>query len=398
MVYKRSLEETLKRYAKLPVVGIFGPRQSGKTTLAQQYFKKHTYINLEDPNMRSFIIDNPQGFLKEFENDYGIILDEFQYVPQILSYIQIAVDAYDRPGYFVLTGSQNFLMNEAVTQSLAGRIGILTLLPLSIGEISNNKITVDSVYEYMYKGSYPRIYAKDIEPRDLYPSYIHSYVERDVRQLVNVENLTTFQRFLQLCAARIGQQLNITDLATSCGISQKTVHSWLSLLQASYIIFLLQPYYKNFSKRVVKAPKLYFYDTGLACALLNIRSSQELMLSSFKGSFFECLVVADLSKQYYNRGVQPPLYYWRDTNGRTEIDCIIDRGTSLIALEVKSGEVINESYFEGLENFKVIAQEANIEQSLVVYAGDQRQTRKGGVVLDWKNLGTLASKIETSFV
>jgi uncharacterized protein len=394
MVYKRSLEQSLRRYAKFPVVGIFGPRQSGKTTLARQYFSQHTYINLEDPNMRSFITDNPQGFLKEFENDYGIILDEFQYVPQILSYIQIAVDAYDRPGYFVLTGSQNFLMNEAVTQSLAGRIGILTLLPLSIAEISNNEIAVESVYEYMYKGSYPRIYAQDIEPRDLYPSYIHSYIERDVRQLVNVENLTTFQRFLQLCAARIGQQLNITDLATSCGISQKTVHSWLSLLQASYIIFLLQPYYKNFSKRVVKTPKLYFYDTGLACTLLNIRSSQELVLSSFKGPFFECLVLADLFKQYYNCGEQPPLYYWRDTNGRVEIDCIIDRGTSLVALEAKSGEVISASYFEGLESFKAIAQETNIEQSFVVYAGEQRQTRSGGTVLDWKNLGLLVEGIK----
>jgi predicted AAA+ superfamily ATPase len=395
MIFKRALTQTLLRFSKLPVVGVFGPRQSGKTTLVKEVFNKHKYINFEDPAMRSFVADNPQGFLREFENDHGIILDEFQYVPQILSYIQMAADEKDRPGYFVLTGSQNFLMNETVTQSLAGRIGILTLLPLSIHELTSNDLITDNVHEIIYKGGYPRIYAKGVLPAELYPSYIHSYVERDVRQLVNVENLSTFQRFMQLCVARISQQLNVADLATSCGISQKTVNSWLSLLQASYIIFLLSPYHNNFSKRVVKTPKLYFYDTGLACSLLNIRSSEELALSTFKGPFFESFIIADLFKQYYSRGTRAPLYYWRDANGRIEVDCLVDHGTSLTPIEIKSNEIINKSYFDNLTKFHEIA-ETKASESFIIYAGIHQQTRTGGNVVGWQASGALINKLEKS--
>lgn len=392
MIFKRAITDTLLRFAKFPVVGIFGPRQSGKTTLVKEVFNKHKYINFEDPNMRSFVADNPQGFLREFDNDHGIILDEFQYVPQILSYIQMAADEKDRPGYFVLTGSQNFLMNGAVTQSLAGRIGILTLIPLSIKELAENTLLTDNVNEIIYNGGYPRIYAKGIQPAELYPSYIHSYVERDVRQLVNVENLATFQRFMKLCAARIGQQLNISDLATSCGVTQKTVTSWLSILQATYILFLLSPYHKNFSKRVVKVPKLYFYDTGLACSLLNIRSSEELALSSFKGPFFECFIIADLFKQYYNHGIQAPLYYWRDANGRIEVDCLIDQGTSLVPIEIKSNEIINKSFFDGLTKFHEIAQ-THPSKSFIVYGALHQQIRTSGNVVGWQASGTLIDEL-----
>lgn len=393
MIFKRGLTSALLRFSKFPVVGVFGPRQSGKTTLVKELFNNHTYINFEDPNMRSFVADNPQGFLREFENDHGIILDEFQYAPQILSYIQMAVDEKNRPGYFILTGSQNFLMNEAVTQSLAGRIGILTLLPLSIHELSDNNLATDSAHEIIYNGGYPRIYAQAIQPGDLYPSYIHSYIERDVRQLINVENLSIFQRFMQLCAARIGQQLNVVDLATSCGISQKTVHSWLSILQASYILFLLNPYHRNFSKRLVKSPKIYFYDTGLAASLLNIRSSQELALSYFKGPFFECFIIADLFKQYYSRGTRTPLYYWRDANGRIEVDCLVDQGTSLAPVEIKSNEVIDKSYFDGLKKFHEIAGTEAVG-GFVVYAGDGQQARTDGNVVGWRAAGGLIDRIE----
>lgn len=395
MIYSRMITQALQRFAKFPVVGLFGPRQSGKTTLVKTVFPNHKYLNFEDLNVRSFALENPQGFLREFENEHGLILDEFQYVPHILSYIQLLADEKNRPGYFILTGSQNFLMNQAITQSLAGRIGILTLLPLSIQELADHKILQDNVYQVIHQGFYPAIYAKNIHAAELYPSYIHSYVERDVRQLVNVENLNTFQNFMQLCAARVGQQINIVDLATSCDITQKTVHSWLSILEASYIIFRLNPYYNNFSKRVVKASKLYFYDTGLVCALLNIRSSQELALSAFKGPLFECFIIADLFKQYFSRGTKAPLFYWRDLNGRIEIDCLVDHGVSLVPLEIKSGELINNKYFDALTKFHQMAG-TKAWNGYVIYNGLLQQTREAGNIVGWQNAGKLIAHLENN--
>ncbi len=395
MIFKRTITQALLRYAKFPVVGLFGPRQSGKTTLVKDIFNNHKYLNFEEPAIRTFAQENPQGFLREFENDHGIILDEFQYVPEILSYIQLDVDTKDRPGYFVLTGSQNFLMNQAVTQSLAGRIGILTLLPLSIQELKASTLLNDNVHSVILSGAYPRIYAKTIAPEEFYPSYIQSYVERDIRQLVNVENLHTFQRFMQLCAARVGQQLNISDLATQCSIAQKTVQSWLSILEASYIIFLLNPYYKNFSKRIVKTPKLYFYDTGLACSLLNIRSSEELALSSFRGPLFECLMIADLFKEYFSRGLKAPLYYWRDANGRLEVDCLVDQGTKLTPIEIKSNEKIDDGYFNNLTKFQEIAESTPVH-NYVLYAGMHKQARTAGTIVGWQMAHELIDLISTS--
>ena len=393
MFFKRSLSQALKQFSKFPVVGIFGPRQSGKTTLARHVFKKHIYLNFEDPLIRSYAAESPKEFLREYENKHGIIIDEFQYVPQILSYIQIEADEKDRPGYFVLTGSQNFLMNQAITQSLAGRIGILTLLPLSIQELKTNKILPSKVNELIFKGGYPKIYAKFFAPTELYPSYIHSYIERDVRQLVNVENLETFQRFMQLCAGRIGQLLNISDLAVSCGISQKTVKSWLSVLQASYIIFLLAPYHVNFNKRIIKLPKLFFYDTGLACSLLKIRSFQELSLSSFKGALFECLIISDIQKQFFNKGHVPPVYFWRDLNGRIEVDCLIDLGIKLFPVEIKAGESYVQRYFESLTKWGTIA-DVDPSSSYLIYGGEHDQKRKAGNLVSWDSAGNLVEHLE----
>lgn len=393
MIFKRALTATLLRLSKFPVVGVFGPRQSGKTTLVKHVFNNHVYLNFEDPNIRLFAAENPKGFLQEYENEHGIILDEFQYVPQILSYIQIESDLKDRPGYFVLTGSQNFLMNQAVTQSLAGRIGILTLLPLSIKEFKENQILSEHVNELIFKGGYPRIYSKNISPLDLYPSYIQSYVERDIRQLVNVENLETFQKFMQLCAGRIGQLLNISDLSISCGISQKTVKSWLSILEASYIIFLLNPYHVNFNKRITKSPKLFFYDTGLACSLLNIRSSEELAFSSFKGHFFECFIIADIFKQYFSIGTKAPVYFWRDLNGRIEVDCLLDLGIKLVPIEIKSGEMVSSNYFDGLNRWNELAS-ADSTQCYVVYGGQYVQHFNSGNLVGWQESGALIEKLE----
>ena len=393
MIFKRSLATALLRFRKFPVIGVFGPRQSGKTTLVRHVFDKHTYLNFEDPTIRAYAAENPRGFLREYENKHGIILDEFQYVPTILSYIQLEADAKDRPGYFILTGSQNFLMNQAITQSLAGRIAILTLLPLSIKELKKNKLLTDNVNELIFSGGYPRIYSKNIAPTELYPSYIHSYVERDIRQLLNVENLVTFQKFMQLCAARIGQLLNVTDLAVSCGIAQKTAQNWLSILQASYIIFLLNPYHVNFNKRVTKSPKLYFYDTGLACSLLDIRSSRELSLSSFKGHLFEGYIIADIFKQYYNVGVNAPLYFWRDMNGRIEIDCLINLGAQLIPIEIKSGETAVNNYFDSLTKWNEIS-DSDPSRGYVIYGGDHKQLRSKGTLIGWQFSGDLVATLE----
>lgn len=392
MIFKRDLTKALKRFAKFPVVIVIGPRQSGKTTLVNETFTKHIYFNLEDPEILAYITKDPKKFLRENENKHGIIFDEFQHYPQLLSYIQIISDEKDRPGYFVLTGSQNFLMNQAITQSLAGRAGILTLLPLSIHELVKNKILPD-VDELIIKGGYPKIYAKKFSPSELFPSYIRQYLERDVRLLVNVKNLRTFQKFMKLCAGRIGQQLNIGEISTACGIDRKTVEHWLSILEASYIIFLLKPHFNNFNKRLTKTPKLYFYDTGLACSLLGLKSAKVLSLSSFRGHLFECLVIADFYKQYYNMGLEAPLYFWRDQNGRIEVDCLIDLGISVVPVEIKSGETIISDFFNSINQWSDISQ-TNPETGYIVYGGNSIQKRNNGNVINLKVAATLIEKLE----
>lgn len=393
MIAKRDITPALKRFSKFPVVVILGPRQSGKTTLAKEAFKKHVYVTLEDPEVLDFVTKDPKRFLRENENKHGIIFDEFQHAPELLSYIQIESDTKDRPGYFVLTGSQNFLMNAAITQTLAGRAGILHLLPLSIHEMEYNKLLPASIDTLIVKGGYPRIHAKKISPRDFFPSYIRTYVERDVRQLINIDDLKTFQKFMKLCAGRIGQLLNVSDIATNCGINQKTANEWLSLLEASYIIFQLKPYFNNFDKRITKTTKLYFYDTGLACSFLGIRTAQELSASPFRGALFECLIISDFYRQYYNKGFEPSLYYWRDQNGRVEVDCLIDLGTHLLPVEMKSGETINRDFFDSISEWSAIAK-IDSSAGYIVYGGESGQKRSKGQVIGWKKAGKLINTLE----
>lgn len=391
--YKRDLKSILQRYAKFPVVALLGPRQSGKTTLARHTFKKHAYMNLDDLELLNLIQQDPKGTLRKYENEYGIIIDEFQNAPELLSLIKVIVDEKKRPGYFVLTGSQNFLMNEAITQSLAGRVGILTLLPFSIHELSANKLLdADKPELVIYRGSYPRLYHEDFEPHEVYPSYIRTYIERDVRQLINVANLATFQKFLKLCAARVGQLLNFSELAMQCGISVPTAHQWLSILESSYIIFLLRPHWANFSKRIIKTPKIYFYDTGLACSLLEIESDKTLALNPLYGSLFECFIVADFYKQCYNQGRTAPLYFWRDTNGEIEIDCLFETDGQLVPFEIKAGETFTPHFFDAITKWKKLAEKTASPDAYVIYAGQQSLRGTFGTLVSWHKAGELIRK------
>ena len=392
MIYRRDLEQIISNYAKLPVVALLGPRQSGKTTLAKHVFKKHTYISFENPDDRQFATEDPQRFLALHENEHGLILDEFQLVPAITSYIMLEVDQRHRPGYFVLTGSQNFLVNQAITQSLAGRVGILTLPPLTLHELKENNLLHGTVDELMLKGSYPRVYQEAILPEVFYPSYIQSYIEKDIRQLINVTNLSLFQRFVQLCAGRSGQVLNLSSLASDCGISFHTARQWLSLLEASYLVFLLQPHHKNFNRRITKSPKLYFLDTGVACSLMRITTLDQLAIHPLRRYIFETFVIADLYKQFVNVGKPVSLYYWRDQKGTHEVDCIVDTGTLLIPIEIKSGETIHSTYFKELSYWKELS--GTDTKGYIVYGGSEVQQRSLGTILGWQSIDSFVNDLE----
>jgi len=300
--------------AKFRVIAIMGPRQAGKTTLAKAAFPNHAYVSFEDPETRAYFASDPRTFL---EKDYGagIILDEFQHVPEILSYIQGIVDRERKPGYFVLTGSHNYLAQQAITQSLAGRVVIHTLLPLSCQETKSAGKAAASISVAVLRGNYPEVIEHDLDPNVFAANYINTYVMRDVKQLVNIKDTLLFQKFIRLCAARIGQTLNMTNLADECGINTRSVESWLSLLEASYILFRLPPYFKNFNKQVTKSPKLYFYDTSLACHLLRIHSADALDVSSYKGALVESFVIADLKKQFLNYDRTEYLYFGETAEG-----------------------------------------------------------------------------------
>jgi predicted AAA+ superfamily ATPase len=392
MLIRREIEDIIDRYKKFPVIAILGPRQSGKTTLAKMVFSDYTFISLEDPILREYARTDPRSFLQHYSQGKGLIIDEFQYVPDLLSYIQLIVDEHKRPGFFVLTGSQNFLINHAISQSLAGRVGILTLLPLSIQELKQNNLLPSHYNRYIVQGSYPRVYAENISYLETYSAYIATYIERDVRLLTNVGNLTTFQTFLTLCAGRIGQLLNLSDIALSCGISVPTATRWLSILEASYIVFRLQPHFTNFNKRLIKTPKLYFYDTGVASHLLSIIDPQAITFSPFKGPLFENMIISDIVKQFYNLGLRPPIYFWRDKNAHTEIDLLIDINQQLTPVEIKASETISSSFFGPITQWNELSQ-TDPKQNIIIYGGKEGQTRSAGTVLGWESTTNLAKNI-----
>ncbi len=366
---------------KFQVITLTGPRQSGKTTLVRAAFPSLPYVSLEEPDIRQIALTDPRGFLSNYPT--GAILDEVQNTPDLFSYIQKIVDE-NRQVQFILTGSSNFLLMEKISQTLAGRTAILHLLPLSFEELKPGFEQYESV---IFKGQYPRIYDRDIAPTDFYPAYIQTYIEKDVRLMKNIGDINTFIQFTQLCAGRVGQLLNYTGLANDAGISPNTAKAWLSILESSYILYRLQPFHRNFNKRLVKSSKLYFYDTGIACSLLGIHDENQVNLHYMKGALFENLIINEFIKHNFNRGEYRLPYFWQDSRGK-EIDCLLVDGEKIVPVEIKSGKTISNSYFDNLEYWHQLAATPK-EQGYVVYGGDQSLQTSAGSFVSWRELNRI---------
>lgn len=395
LIHRIIAKQLLDAAQKYPVITLTGPRQSGKTTLCRHVFKDYVYISLEDPDNAQMAKEDPRGFLGMHTGN--VILDEVQRVPHLFSYIQTLADVEDRPGRFVLTGSHNFLLMEKITQSLAGRCAIFHLLPFSRAELMletpldietlgrNVKITDHPVqmdlYDMMFRGFYPRIYDKDLNPQEWLHDYLHSYIERDVRLISNIGSVDEFERFMGLCAGRSGQILNISSLAADCGISQITAKKWISILESSFIIKLLRPHFQNFNKRLIKSPKLYFNDTGLLCYLLRIRSVEELKTHGMRGMIFETWVVGEFIKNYFNRRLEPDIYYWRDSNAN-EVDLIVSLGNKLVPVAIKCGQTFNSDMLKELVFWRNLTNCPD-HPGVLIYGGAKPLRFKGLEILPW---------------
>jgi hypothetical protein len=379
----RAVETYVHQVFKgFPVITITGPRQSGKTTLARAVFAEKPYASLEDSDIRLNALEDPRSFLARFPD--GAVLDEVQRCPQLFSYLQTLVDGDGRMGLFVLTGSQQFGLISEITQSLAGRTAFIELLPFSLPELRHAGKLPPDLNQMLHTGSYPPIHDREVPPRAWLSAYVTAYVERDVRQITQVQDLENFQRFIRLCAGRTGQLLNLSSLATECGITHNTAKAWISVLEASYLVFLLRPHHANFNKRLVKTPKLYFYDTGLVAWLLGIQTPAQLVTHPLRGSIFETLIVTELMKTSFNRGEKPALYFWRDSTGN-EVDVILEQGTRLIPIEIKSGRTLTRDSFAGLEKWMRLAGESAARPTLV-YGGDENYRHKEIEVFAWRDV------------
>jgi predicted AAA+ superfamily ATPase len=376
MIDREAAPRLLRLAKTFRSVAVVGPRQSGKTTLCKTIFPQKPYVSLENPDTLEFARTDPRGFLGQFKN--GAILDEVQRAPHLFSYLQQVLDETKKKGLFILTGSNNFLLQENITQTLSGRIAYLQLLPLSMTELKKSKKNRADFAWHILNGGYPEVLTKKVSAADWYANYINTYVERDVRQLKNVANLSQFTKLLRLCAGRTGQILNLTSFSNDCGIDQKTVAAWLSVLQSSYIIYFLKPYHTNFNKQISKTPKLYFYDTGLACSLLGIVQAKQIISHSAKGALFENFVLAELLKRRFNSGAADNLFYWRDKMGN-EVDIILDNSSKITALELKAGETVSQDFFKGLEYFSALNKSA--VNTILLYGGKQAYKRTSGTVV-----------------
>ena len=367
---------------KFPIVTLTGPRQSGKSTLLRNTLADYRYVSLEDPDLLPFARNDPRSFIRTFADK--TIIDEVQRVPALFSYLQTHTDLAGREGMYCLAGSHNFLLMESISQSLAGRTAILKLLPFSHSEMCNAKILPKTTDEEIFYGSYPRIFDKSIAPTDYYPPYIQTYLERDVRTLKNIGNMSDFLRFTQLCAGRIGQLLNLSSLANDCSISVSTASAWLSILETSYICYTLRPDHTNYTKRLVKTPKLYFYDTGLACALLGIRSAMQVNTHYLRGALFENLVINEFIKAALHRGQEPVLSFWRDKMG-LELDLVSYCEEQIEVYEIKSGATYSSDFFKNLTKWAKLSG-FRPEQCHVIYDGEMDLTTIEGHVHAWKTL------------
>lgn len=399
----RHLQTSLVRAAdQFPVVTLTGPRQSGKTTLARQAFPDHDYVSLEDPDIRAFALEDPRRFLAGFEG--GTVLDEVQRAPDLFSYLQGLVDEDPHSRRFILTGSENFLLAERISQSLAGRCAVLHLLPFSMAEVgerapldpaeldapqrdgpwsSGSQGSEPSLDEVLFRGFYPRVHHQGVDARTWLSSYVATYVERDVRQVVNVGQLELFQRFLRLCAGRSGQLLNLASLANDVGVSPPTVRSWLSILEASFIIHRLPPHFANFNKRLIKSPKIHFLDSGLLCFLLGVRNPSDLANHPLRGAVFESFVVSEFLKSFLHLGERAPLYFWRDRTGH-EIDILVDLGRRLIPWEIKSAETVTKSAYSNLRWWQGLSDNPHRGGGLV-HGGDRSYRRGDFAVRSWRH-------------
>lgn len=382
---KRAAYSTITRLAKgFPVIAITGPRQSGKTTLAKSSFPDKPYLTLEDPDTRLLAENDPRGLLSSYPD--GLILDEVQRAPQLFSYLQGFVDDNLTPGKYILTGSQQFGLLSGITQSLAGRVGLVQLLPFAMSELNAAGQLPDSADNLMLYGMYPPLYDRDLALADWFPAYINTYIERDVRQLINVRDLSPFQRFVRMCAARTGQLLNLSSLASDCGITHNTASAWISVLEASYIIYLLRPHFTNFNKRLIKAPKLYFIDTGLAAWLLGVREQEQLLFHAQRGALFENMVIMEYLKSRFNRGEQADLYFWRDSKG-LEVDLLLDDGASLKPIEIKSGQTIASDSLTPLKKWCELSGIPG-RPAWLVYGGTRELTNGNVSIVPWRKLAT----------
>lgn len=384
MIQRDAEKELITLSLQFKAVVVTGPRQSGKTTLVRSVFKDKPYANLENPDLRSFAHDDPRGFLANYPD--GAILDEVQRVPEIFSYLQQILDEKNIPGLFILTGSNNFLIQENISQTLAGRVGYLFLLPLSLNEISDKS----DINKLIFTGCYPALHGTLSDPSRFYANYIRTYVERDVRMIKNITDLYAFERFLKLCAGRIGQLLNMSSLAVEVGVDMKTISSWLTVLETGFIIFRLQPYFENFNKRVVKMSKIYFYDTGLASSLLGIENYSQLILNPLRGSLFENAVIVDFLKDRYNKGKSNNLFFWRDSTGN-EIDLILSGDSKKIPVEIKSGHTISNEFSKGILFWNKIT---DSNGGFVIYSGDELQRRSNGITfIPFKSINSFTEEI-----